>query len=128
MWISELNPYLDILVAARKGILEGMDPARAGAVAGPDLPDGLHSQFLYREFQPGPGRVQQVQSADQARDLSEVPRTLRDATERFATSPFIREAFGSEVQDHYGHFFTMEQRAYDNAVTDWERGRYFERI
>jgi glutamine synthetase len=32
------------------------------------------------------------------------------------------------VADHYCHFFTVEQDAYDAAVTDWERKRYFEQI
>jgi glutamine synthetase len=32
------------------------------------------------------------------------------------------------VHDHYLHFFRTEQQAYDAAVTDWERRRYFERI
>jgi glutamine synthetase len=53
---------------------------------------------------------------------------MRDAIELFASSEFVKEAFGSEVQDHYTHFFRMEQKAFDNSVTDWERWRYFERI
>jgi glutamine synthetase len=64
----------------------------------------------------------------QARDLPEVPRTLRDATDRFAASDFVRRAFGPDVHEHYIHFFRTEQQAYDDAVTDWERRRYFERI
>jgi glutamine synthetase len=32
------------------------------------------------------------------------------------------------VVRHYAHFFRVEQAAYDAAVTDWERQRYFERI
>ena len=53
---------------------------------------------------------------------------LRDATELFAASDLVLEAFGPDVQEHYSHFFRMEQQAYDNSVTDWERDRYFERI
>ena len=64
----------------------------------------------------------------QAQDLPRVPYTLRDATDLFAESTFVREVFGPEVQEHYSHFFRMEQRAFDNSVTDWERWRYFERI
>ena len=63
-----------------------------------------------------------------ARDLPSVPGTLRDATNRFAESEWAREAFGAAVHDHYIHFFRSEQQAYDSAVTDWERRRYFERI
>ena len=39
-----------------------------------------------------------------------------------------RQAFGEQVVQHYVHFFRTEQTAYDDAVTDWERRRYFERI
>ena len=41
---------------------------------------------------------------------------------------FVRDAFGADVQEHYRHFFRTEQQAYDAAVTDWERQRYFEQI
>jgi glutamine synthetase len=64
----------------------------------------------------------------QAADLPRVPATLRDATDLFAKSDFVREALGADVQEHYTHFFREEQSAYDHAVTDWERKRYFERI
>lgn len=63
-----------------------------------------------------------------AQDLPHVPRTLRDATDLFEQSNFVREALGSDVVEHYTHFFRVEQAAYDKAVTDWERKRYFERI
>jgi len=63
-----------------------------------------------------------------AKDLPAVPGTLREATELFATSSWVRDTFGADVHDHYTHFFRTEQHAYDSAVTDWERRRYFERI
>ena len=63
-----------------------------------------------------------------AQDVPHVPTTLREATDIFAESAFARAAFGDEVVDHYTHFFRTEQAAYDEAVTDWERRRYFERI
>jgi glutamine synthetase len=64
----------------------------------------------------------------EAQDLPQVPRTLRDAIELFANSEFVGESFGAEVQAHYAHFYRTEQQAYDAAVTDWERQRYFEQI
>ncbi len=64
----------------------------------------------------------------QAQELPRVARTLREATDTFASSDFVADAFGRDVQEHYAHFFRTEQHAYDNAVTDWERWRYFERI
>ena len=64
----------------------------------------------------------------QAHELPRVPRTLREASENFAASEFVKSAFGEDVQEHYTHFFRQEQDAFDNSVTDWERWRYFERI
>ena len=63
-----------------------------------------------------------------ATQLPQVPRSLRDATDEFAASSFAAEAFGEDVVEHYVHFFRTEQAAFDAAVTDWERRRYFERI
>lgn len=60
--------------------------------------------------------------------LERVPASLREATDVFAASPFARQAFGADVVEHYAHFFRSEQAAYDVAVTDWERQRYFEQI
>ncbi len=63
-----------------------------------------------------------------AQELPHVPRTLRAATDLFETSEFARRTFGDDVVEHYTHFFRVEQAAFDSAVTDWERKRYFERI
>jgi glutamine synthetase len=64
----------------------------------------------------------------QARNLPRVPYTLAQANERFAASEFAKRAFGAEVVEHYAHFYKTEVAAFDKAVTDWERKRYFERI
>jgi glutamine synthetase len=63
-----------------------------------------------------------------AESLPSVPPTLRDATDLFEASDFAGAAFGEEVVKHYTHFFRTEQAACEDAVTDWERRRYFERI
>jgi glutamine synthetase len=63
-----------------------------------------------------------------AQELPRVPSTLRDANELFAKSTFAKKSFGAEVVEHYAHFYRSECDAYDKAVTDWERQRYFERI
>ncbi len=63
-----------------------------------------------------------------AQDLPHVPRTLAESVRNFRDSAFVREAFGQDVVDHYVHFFSEEVSAYESAVTDWERRRYFERI
>jgi glutamine synthetase len=63
----------------------------------------------------------------QAADLPRVPESLREATNELEQSAMLRQAFGDGVVDHYVHFFRTEQRKYDEAVTGWERARYFER-
>ena len=63
-----------------------------------------------------------------ARDLPQVPCTLRDAIACFEGSEWLKSILGEAVVRHYAHFFQVEQTAYDEAVTDWERKRYFERI
>jgi glutamine synthetase len=64
----------------------------------------------------------------QASHLPHVPKTLREAVDLFSKSEFARRAFGESVVQHYRHFFSVEADAYDAAVTDFERHRYFERI
>ena len=66
--------------------------------------------------------------AYQASELPHVPKTLAEATQKLEESEFCRRTFGADVVKHYAHFFRTEQAAYDRAVTDWERSRYFERI
>lgn len=63
-----------------------------------------------------------------ARTLPRVPYTLEHAVDLFETSSFAKTQFGPDVVEHYTHFFRNEQKAYERAVTDWERRRYFERI
>jgi glutamine synthetase len=63
-----------------------------------------------------------------AQHLPHVPKSLREATELFAQSEFAQRAFGADVVEHYTQVYRIEQAAFDNAVTDWERKRYFERI
>jgi glutamine synthetase len=64
----------------------------------------------------------------QARNLPRVPYTLAQATDVFEKSEFAKRAFGADVVEHYAHFFRTEVAAYNRAVTDWERKRYFEQI
>jgi glutamine synthetase len=63
-----------------------------------------------------------------AKNLQRVPYTLSQAVDKFAASEFAKRAFGEEAVEHYTHFFRTEAAAFDKAVTDWERKRYFERI
>lgn len=63
-----------------------------------------------------------------AQHLPHVPKSLREATALFAQSEFTQRVFGADVVEHYTQVYRVEQAAFDNAVTDWERKRYFERI
>ncbi len=99
---ADCNPYLTYAAALASGL------------------DGIVNQI-----EPPPVFEGDVYAA---RDLPHVPRTLHEATDLFAQSDFARQAFGAKVVEHYTHFFRVEQAAFDTAVTDWERMRYFERI
>jgi glutamine synthetase len=61
-------------------------------------------------------------------DVDRLPTTLREAADLFEGSEVARAAFGDEVVEHYLNNARVEQRAYDAAVTDWERVRCFERM
>ena len=61
-------------------------------------------------------------------NLPALPRTLRDAADLLDGSKLARTAFGDAVTDFYVHTARLETEAFDSAVTDWERQRYFERI
>lgn len=63
-----------------------------------------------------------------AKHLPRVPDSLAEATNKFEKSNFANAVFGEDVVEHYAHFFRSEQSAFNSAVTDWERKRYFERI
>ncbi|MDE0802765.1 MAG: glutamine synthetase family protein [Acidimicrobiales bacterium] len=99
---ADVNPYLAYAAALASGL------------------DGIEN-----ETEPPPVFEGDAYSAA---DLPAVPKTLAEAVERFDASEFARRAFGDDVVDHYVHFFRTEVTAYDSAVTDWERRRYFERI
>ena len=60
--------------------------------------------------------------------LPGLPATLHEAADLLDGSRLARQAFGDTVVDYYVHTARHEVRAFDAAVTDWERVRYFERI
>lgn len=99
---ADCNPYLALAALLAAGL------------------DGIRN-----ELAPPPKFTGDVYAAT---DLPHVPRTLREATDLFESSVFTRAAFGDDVVSHYVHFARTEQAAFDAAVTDWERTRYFERI
>ncbi len=99
---ADCNPYL----------------AFAGALA-----SGLDG--IKNKIEPPPIYSGDVYTADH---LPRVPQTLADALHLFENSQFVEESFGSAVKKHYSHFFQKEIELYQNAVTDWERKRYFEQV
>jgi glutamine synthetase len=60
--------------------------------------------------------------------LRALPRSLRDAADLLDRSKLARKALGAAVVDFYVHTARSEVQAFNDAVTDWERVRYFERI
>ena len=63
-----------------------------------------------------------------ATEAPALPRTLHEAVERFDASALAREYFGSEFVEHYVRMRRWEVAAFQRAVTDWERQRYFEQV
>ena len=61
-------------------------------------------------------------------DSPRVPATMLEAQTLWAGSAWVKEVFGSEVQDHYANMAQVELDAYGKAVTDWELFRNFERF
>src|SRR2546422_1060312 len=59
--------------------------------------------------------------------LRALPRSLREAADLLDRSKLARRAFGNPVIDFYVHTARLEVQACNDAVTDWERIRYFER-
>ncbi|MBP2548996.1 glutamine synthetase [Neorhizobium galegae] len=98
---SDLNPYLAMAALLAAGI------------------EGIKNKM---ELEPA-----FVGDAYGGKGVREIPRTLRDATEKLRASAMLRQAFGQDVIDHYVRAAEWEQEEYDRRVTDWEVARGFER-
>jgi len=81
---------------------------------------GIEKKLAFNGFHEG--------NAYEAASVPQVPKTLREALQAFTDEPLLRDIFGDDVIDHYAHAGSLEQSAYDQAVTCWESQRYFERI
>ena len=86
------------------------------------IASGLHG--IEKELELEPAYVGNAYESDKPR----VPGTLRDARDAFAASDVAKEAFGTDVVDHYLNNARVELAAFDAAVTDWELYRGFERL
>ena len=60
--------------------------------------------------------------------LPALPGSLKEAAELLEKSELAKRVMGDRVQEFYVHTAREEVKAFDSAVTDWERVRYFERI
>ncbi len=98
---SDLNPYLAMAALIAAGV------------------DGIEKKL---ELEPA-----FVGDAYGAREVREIPRTLRAATESLRNSAMLRAALGDDVVDHYVRAAEWEQEEYDRRITDWEVARGFER-
>ena len=77
---------------------------------------GLHGIDNELELEPAyPG------NAYDAVDKPRLPGSLHEAVALLEGSAIARAAFGDDVVDHYLHYARTEQRAFEAAVTDWER-------
>ncbi len=99
---ADANPYLALAAMLAAGL--------AGLEEGPDCGEEYRGN-AYR---------------DPA--LPRLPSSLREAADRFEQSRLARVAFGDAVVDYYVRHARLEQQAFDTAVTDWEKRRYFEQI
>src|SRR5918992_1449204 len=83
---------------------------------------GLHGNDAELELEPA------FEGNAYAADKPRVPSTLLQARDLFAGSDVAREAFGEDVVAHYLNYADVELRAFEAAVTDWEKFRGFERL
>jgi glutamine synthetase len=98
---ADLNPYLAMAAQIAAGI------------------DGIiNKRELEAEF---------VGDAYGGTEVRQIPSTLNEAITTLDGSEMLREAFGTEVIDHYVHAARWEQSEFDRQVTDWELARGFER-
>jgi glutamine synthetase len=98
---ADVNPYLGfaaLLAAGLEGIENGIDP-------GPELKGNAY----------------------EAADAEPFPSSLREAADNWEQSALARRVFGDAVWKHYLNYGRTEQRLFDQVVTDYERGRMFER-
>ncbi len=106
---ASCNPYLAatlMLAAGLQGIKEQLDPGDA------------QEDNLY-ELSP-------EQLAE--RGISELPRTLHEAVEAFASDPFVEEVLGSTLRQEFIRYKSEEWRQYHQRVSEWEIDHYARRF
>jgi glutamine synthetase len=98
---ADANPYLTIAALLAAGL------------------DGIEN-----ETDPGPELKGNAYEAGEAEPF---PSSLREAVDLWEGSDFARKAFGESAWKHYLNYGQIEQRLFDQVVTDYERRRMFER-
>jgi glutamine synthetase len=98
---ADANPYLAFAALLAAGL------------------DGIENQI-----DPGPELKGNAYEAGKAEAF---PSTLREAVQLWEGSAFAKQAFGEAVQKHYLNYGRLEQKLFDQVVTDYERRRMFER-
>jgi glutamine synthetase len=98
---ADANPYLAIAALLAAGL------------------DGIEN-----ETDPGPELKGNAYEAGEAEPF---PSSLREAVDLWEGSDFARKAFGESAWKHYLNYGQIEQRLFDQVVTDYERRRMFER-
>jgi glutamine synthetase len=81
---------------------------------------GIHEQLDCGEIYEGNAYVDER--------LPVLPESLQEASALLDGSKLARQILSDAVVDYYVHTARLEQKAWNNSVTDWERQRYFERI
>lgn len=99
---ADANPYLALAAMLAAGL--------AGIDEGLDCGDPYHGNAYLDD------------------SLARVPSSLRDAADLLARSALARQAFGDGVVEFYLRHARLEQQAFQDAVTDWEKRRYLEQI
>ncbi len=99
---ADCNPYLAFAAAVAAGV------------------DGIINRI-----EPPPMFVGDAYAAEHVESLA---GDLAEAAATFRESAFVRETLGAAAVDHYAHFYETEHASFGEAVTDWERNRYFDRI
>lgn len=62
-----------------------------------------------------------------ADEIAKIPGALYRSIDCLEGSEPLKDAFGSDVVEHYVHAGRWELEAFENVVTDWEKNRLFER-
>jgi len=99
------NPYLAfavMLAAGLKGIEEKIEPPDPVEEDVYGFDDGKLAKFY----------------------IKNLPEDLREATEEFKGSRFMREALGEHVFNKYLEIKTTEWDEFQKSVTDWELNTY----